>query len=420
VKSSGNAAWGGAQVWISLDGTNYRMADVVYGAARTGAMASSTTSGATSFPLSGLTGQLLNASPADAAALSTLGYIGGASPEYFAYETATLTGVGAYTLTGLVRQAYGTPAGAHAAGDTYVRVDDSVAQYEDLDVSMVGKTIYIKICSFNIYGQAQQGLADVSATTYVITGDMAGYLPGIGGKGLLVNASSTSFRVPQTGAVAPTSITLTAVRTGILSGTVTWSVLTGTATLSVSGDTCTITPGNMSTDTIVVRASISDAVATYLDDTTIVKVYDAPNSGSRVNAALGNLFISQQQSPQTVPAYAGVEFHSDGHIWYRLGTGFAVYVQSSTLWFLDGTPGATYKIRFDLISRDDTGGHPNQQTLTGTFGSLLTLNSTTSQNVLDNVTNGAGTANVLYTIFDSTGTTQLSTGTLLFDVASLP
>lgn len=173
VKGSG-ANWGGAQVWVSQDGTNYKQIGLVYGSARAGTLSANASAGASSIAVQGLgSAQLVSGSAADAAALNTLCYVGGANPEYLAYQTATLTGAGAYTLSGLVHSAYGTSALAHTSGDVFVRVDERVAKSDDLDLSMIGKTIHVKLCSFNIFGAAQQGLADVSATTYAVTGAMA-------------------------------------------------------------------------------------------------------------------------------------------------------------------------------------------------------------------------------------------------------
>ncbi len=178
VVAGASANWGGAQVWISQDGNNYKLAGTVYGGARAGTLSAAVASGASSIGVMGITaGQLLSGSAADATALNTLCYIGGATPEYLAYQAAALTGPGAYTLTGAVRGAYSTPSAAHASGDTFVRVDTAVTQFDDLDISMVGKSIFVKLCSFNIYGGAQQGLADVSATSYTITGYMAALPP---------------------------------------------------------------------------------------------------------------------------------------------------------------------------------------------------------------------------------------------------
>lgn len=198
VKGSG-ANWGGAQVWVSLDGTNYKKMGVVYGSARAGTLSAAVTSGATSLGVQGLgSQQLLSGSATDAAALSTLCYVGGANPEYFAYQTATLTGAGAYTLGSLVRGAYRSSAAAHSSGDVFVRIDSRVVKSDDLDISMIARQVWVKLCSFNIYGGGQQSLADVSATTYTITGVMAKIPPG-DVAGLTATAAKGAVRISWTG-----------------------------------------------------------------------------------------------------------------------------------------------------------------------------------------------------------------------------
>lgn len=172
VKSSGDPNWGGAQVWVSMDGTNYRMAGTAYGPARTGTLSEAFGSVSTSLKVTGVTdGQLNSGSALDASNLVTLCYVGGSAPKFLAYQTATLTGAGAYTLGGLVKGAYDSDTATTAPiGTDFVRVDAAVIQSEDLDPSYIGKTIYIKLCSFNIYGGGVQSLADVSPITYTVTG----------------------------------------------------------------------------------------------------------------------------------------------------------------------------------------------------------------------------------------------------------
>jgi len=272
------AMWGGCQVWVSLDGSNYRKIGTVYGGARYGTLSAGASGGASTIAVQGLgTQQLLSGSAADAAKLSTLCYVGGSNPEYLAYWTATYTGssgANAYTLGGLVHAAYGTAAGAHSSGDTFVRVDSDVARSDELDVAYVGQTVYVKLLSFNLTGGGQQGLADVSPYTYTVTGAMAALRPGVSGKGLTLLADSIIFTYPSGGGVSPSSITLTALRKGLLSGTVTWAVVAGTVTLAGSGDTRSIAPASMTTTTATISATITDAVGTYTDYVTITKVVD--------------------------------------------------------------------------------------------------------------------------------------------------
>jgi hypothetical protein len=171
----GGVNWGGCNVWVSLDGTTYRRVATVNGAARYGTITGPVSGGA--LPVS-TSGQLVNASAADAAALSSLCWVGGATPEYLAYTTATLTGAGAYTLGGLVRGGFGSSAAAaHTTGDPFVRVDDALARSGSLDLGYIGKTIYFKFTSFNLYGAAEESLATVTAYTYTITGNMAALPP---------------------------------------------------------------------------------------------------------------------------------------------------------------------------------------------------------------------------------------------------
>jgi hypothetical protein len=56
-------------------------------------------------------------------------------------------------------------------------VDDAVAKSGPLDLALVGKTIYIKFTSFNIYSAAEQSLAEVTEYPYTITGAMVSLAP---------------------------------------------------------------------------------------------------------------------------------------------------------------------------------------------------------------------------------------------------
>lgn len=289
--------WGGAHVYVSYDGTQYKQIGTVYGS-RYGLINGAVSSGAASFAVDGLgAAQLLNGSAEDAQNLETLCYLGGTDPEFVAYQTATLTGAGAYTLSGLVRGAYGSGARAHADNVPFVRMDGTTARSGALSPDLIGQVVYIKCLSFNIYNRATQSLADATAYSYTITGKPAGYLPGISGKGLTAKSSSLIFTLQKTGGVTPSVVTLTAERKGGLEGVVNWSVVSGTATLSAStGDSVTLSAGNLATDLATVRATVTDSVASYTSDVTISKVREGQDGADGADGA---------QGPQGLPGETG-------------------------------------------------------------------------------------------------------------------
>lgn len=168
----GGAAWGGADMWISLNGVDYKRGATIWGRSRAGTLSGAVSGGI--MPVEGMTGKLLGASAEEAAGRVTLCYVGGATPEYLAYENATLVSEGAYQLDGLVRGLYGTSdASAHADGDVFVRCDDALAKSDDLDLALIGRQVYVKFTSFNQFGLQQQELADVTEHVYTITGAYA-------------------------------------------------------------------------------------------------------------------------------------------------------------------------------------------------------------------------------------------------------
>lgn len=160
-----SGVWGGCEYWVSSDGGTYRRVGSQAGPARVGFVLAD---GGTHLDvdISGYPGALLSGSAADAANLATLCHVGG---EYLAYQDAELIGAGQYRLAGLVRGAYDSAQATHAAGETFARLDAAVFRYS-LDAAYVGKPLYIKACSFNIYRAATQSIADVAPRVYYPTG----------------------------------------------------------------------------------------------------------------------------------------------------------------------------------------------------------------------------------------------------------
>ena len=172
--ATGDAIYGGCRCWMSLDGINYKDLGILYGSSRYGALTANTASHAVGADTTNSVavhlisqGQLVTASAADAAKGSTLCVVG---TEYFSYQTATLTGTDAYTLTNLYRgQQNSTPA-AHVTTDKFARIDESTFQLEDLDLGLIGQTLHFKFTSFNKYEHGEQDLSVATEYTYTVTG----------------------------------------------------------------------------------------------------------------------------------------------------------------------------------------------------------------------------------------------------------
>lgn len=312
VKGSG-ALWGGCRAWVSLDGTNYKQIATLYGPARYGKLTGPIASG--SLPVS-TSGQLISGSAADAAALNTLCYIGGSTPEYLAYQTATLTGTGLYTLTGLVRGAYSSSqASAHATNDPFVRVDGAIAKSGDLDLSFIGKTISFKFTSFNVFGAAEQSLADVSAYTYTITGTMVSLAPSVPTAGTY---SLEPFGLRLSVAKNPEpDVVAYEWRLG--------TVWASGAVLDAFGGTSYLL-AVQSTGTFNVMVAARDALGIYSTPLTITATIGAPTVGSFSSALRGtNLDLTWTATPAAF-AIAGYEVRY-GSTW--AGATFVQQIQSN-------------------------------------------------------------------------------------------
>lgn len=159
---SGGASWGGADVWVSYDGSSYSFLDTVTQPSRTGILTSAWTSGNTvSVDLSQCNGNLISST-------EVLALVGN---EIIKYSIATLTGTNKYNLTVVQRGLYNTKIVNHAISERFLRLDSAILK-QQFTTDMIGKTIYYKALSFNIYGSAKQALADVSPFTFLVEGDL--------------------------------------------------------------------------------------------------------------------------------------------------------------------------------------------------------------------------------------------------------
>lgn len=177
LATAGGDMWGGAEVWISTDGDSYTRIGATNKKARFGSLSAPLSSGAVFDRANTLNveisaGQMTGGTEQDSRDLLTLCYVDG---EFLAYETAELKGVGRYTLGNLTRGAYGSNIDRHSAGSQFVRIDEAMFKYA-VPANWVGRTVWVKLVSFNVFGSGVQELAEVPAYSYTIKGAPLGQI----------------------------------------------------------------------------------------------------------------------------------------------------------------------------------------------------------------------------------------------------
>lgn len=169
IAAKGKAdGWGGCTVYVSDDNTNYRTVGQIAGSARCGKLTQ---------PLSPIPNhpsgnqvfvtcndQLLSGTPQDAERKNTLCWIDG---ECMSYVNANLQSNGAWLLSGLYRGQCNTAVRMHAKNTDFVRLDNSVFKVP-FTKDDIGKKIYLKFCSYNIFGAGNQDLSEVKAYEYTL------------------------------------------------------------------------------------------------------------------------------------------------------------------------------------------------------------------------------------------------------------
>lgn len=169
IAAKGKAdGWGGCTVYVSDDNTNYRTVGQIAGSARCGKLTQ---------PLSPMPNhpsgnqvfvtcndQLLSGTSQDAERKNTLCWIDG---ECMSYINANLQSNGAWLLSGLYRGQCNTAVRTHAKDTDFVRLDNSVFKVP-FTKDDIGKKIYLKFCSYNIFGAGNQDLSEVRAYEYTL------------------------------------------------------------------------------------------------------------------------------------------------------------------------------------------------------------------------------------------------------------
>lgn len=177
MATAGGDMWGGAEVWVSTDGDSYTRVGAVNHKARFGSLTAALPSGAVFDRTNTLSveisaGQITGGTEQDSRDLLTLCYVDG---EFLAYANAELKGVGRYTLGNLTRGAYGSAIDTHAAGSKFARIDEALFKYA-VPRNWIGRTVWVKLVSYNVFSGGIQDLASVPAYSYTIKGAPLGQI----------------------------------------------------------------------------------------------------------------------------------------------------------------------------------------------------------------------------------------------------
>jgi Putative phage tail protein len=171
-----DAAWGGAQVYMSFDNVTYEPIGIVTGPGRYGTISSNVAAIVTVPDTTTTMGVALNnalevlgsgsaTAAQDNQMLIAVG--SGSTVEIMSYETATLVTAGNYNLTTLYRGLYGTNIQTHSSGAQFMRLDGNVLAI-DINPGWMGQTLYFKFCSFNTAGRATELLSAVTDYPYTL------------------------------------------------------------------------------------------------------------------------------------------------------------------------------------------------------------------------------------------------------------
>ena len=177
MATAGGDMWGGAEVWVSTDGDSYTRVGAVNHKARFGSLTAALPNGAVFDRTNTLNveisaGQMTGGTEQDSRDLLTLCYVDG---EFLAYANAELKGVGRYTLGNLTRGAYGSAIDTHAAGSKFARVDEALFKYA-VPRNWIGRTVRVKLVSYNVFSGGIQDLSSVPAYSYTIKGAPLGQI----------------------------------------------------------------------------------------------------------------------------------------------------------------------------------------------------------------------------------------------------
>ena len=176
-----SANWGGAVVYVSLDGDTFAPFGEFSGRSTMGYTTTDCGAAGTtlSVDLSESAGQLSSVSTPLAASGVSLCAVRtpGGLLEFLSYTTATLTGPNRYNLTGLYRGLYGTFAVDLPLGSRFLSLGSGAVFEEVLPAQLVGRALYFEFPSSNPVGGGTQLLSETTIYSYTPLGSSV--VPGL-------------------------------------------------------------------------------------------------------------------------------------------------------------------------------------------------------------------------------------------------
>ncbi len=152
-----NPNWGGCTVWVSDTNQYYKILGTIDNRARYGTLVEPMTQQATTMRISVGQGDFVSVDVESAANGDTIMYVDG---EAMSYTTARLLSDGTWQLSGLIRGQYNSEQVSHNVGRPVCRCDGACLR-SGLANTYLGKPVYFKFTSFNIFGGCEQSIADV-------------------------------------------------------------------------------------------------------------------------------------------------------------------------------------------------------------------------------------------------------------------
>jgi hypothetical protein len=358
IGASGGPDWGGAQVYVSVDGTNYVWLGTISTPTVQGTLTAILASHADPDTVDtlaidvtesgGVLSTAVTTADADAARTASL-----VDAEIVSFGTVTSTGAFDYDLTYLRRGVYNTTIAAHSIGAPFARIDPSAVFVHTLPQQYVGVTLYFKLPSFNKFGNAQESIADATAYTYVPTG--------------------VAYTI-----AAPTGIALAASRvtqadgTTVLTMTATWTASVGPNLASYEVQFSADSGATWPIDRTVGASALSNALAPALASTSYqARVRAISQNGLAISAwdtssvvNSGALVAAVPSAPTglsalALPAAAALSWTASGDLTIRsyqvwrapgLGASFGSAAQIGTT----GAPSTNYTDNSDAASTSYT------------------------------------------------------------------